>query len=324
MRTIFFSLLATAFTGALQPAFAQQYPSRPIRLIVPYPPGASTNDILAREFARRLGDGLGIQVIVDNRPGAGGNIGSELAAKATPDGHTLLIGINGPLAIGPSIYKNLGYDPIRDLAPIAMFASVPFVVVINPSLPVADVKQLIALAKAKPGQLNFAASGNGTTTHLCAELFKISAGIDAAHVPYKGGAHAVIDLLAGQVHVYCTGLPSVISHIRSGKLRAVGLAAPSRSPLLPNLMTIGEQSIKGFEVNSWSGLLAPARTPADVIRRLYSEVARLVSDPEMKAFMLSQGAEPHLMTPEQFGKYLKDETAKWARVVKTANVTVMN
>jgi tripartite-type tricarboxylate transporter receptor subunit TctC len=324
MRRILICLSATAFTGIPHPTSAQPYPNRPIRLIVPYPPGASTNDILAREFAKRLGAGLGVQVIVDNRPGAGGNIGSELAAKATPDGHTLLIGINGPLAIGPSIYKNLGYDPIRDLTPIAMFASVPFVVVVSPSVPVADVKQLIALAKAKPGQLNFAASGNGTTTHLCAELFKISAGIDATHVPYKGGAHAVIDLLAGQVHMYCTGLPSVIAHIRSGKLRAVGLAAPSRSPLLPNLMTIGEQSIKGFEVNSWSGLLAPARTPTEVVRRLYSEVARVVNDPDMKAFMLSQGAEPRLMTPDEFGKYLTDETVKWARVVKTANVSVMN
>ena len=187
---------------------AQPYPSKPIRLIVPYPPGASTNDILGRELARRLSLKLGVQVVIDNRSGAGGHIGSELVAKATPDGYTLLIGINGPLAIGPHLYK-LAYDPLRDLAPIAMFASVPFVLVANNALPAGNVKELIAYAKARPGQLNFAASGNGTTTHLCAELFKLSSSVNALHVPYKGGALAVVDLMAGQVQLYCTGLTEI-------------------------------------------------------------------------------------------------------------------
>jgi len=299
---------------------AQSYPSKPIRLIVPYPPGASTNDILGRELARHMTRALGVQVVVDNRAGAGGHIGSELAAKSPPDGYTLLIGINGPLAIGPSMYAHLGYNPVSDLAPIAMFASVPFVLLVNRAVPAANLRELIAHARAKPGQLNFAASGNGTTTHLCAELFKQSAGIEATHVPYKGGALAVVDLMGGQVQMYCTGLTSVMSQIKSGKVRAVGLAALSRSLLLPDLPTLSEQGLNDFEVNSWTGLLAPARTPAPVIQRLYAAVAKIVESAEMKNFILNQGAEAVLMDPPRFGDYLKAESAKWAKVVKTANV----
>jgi tripartite-type tricarboxylate transporter receptor subunit TctC len=315
-------LMAVLSACMLQPAWAQSYPNKPIRLIVPYPPGASTNDILGRGLAKRLSEALGVQVVVDNRAGAGGNIGSEIAAKSAPDGYTLLVGINGPLAIGPSIYANLGYDPLKDLAPIAMFASVPFVLVVNPSVPASDIKELIALAKAKPGQLNFAASGNGTTTHLCAELFKLSAGINAVHVPYKGGALVMVDLFSGRVQMYCTGLTAVISQIKSGKLRAVGLATLNRSPLIPDLPTISEQGLKSFEVNSWTGVLAPARTPEAIIRRLYNEVAKIVNDAEMRKFIADQGAEPVLMDPQQFSAYLKAETAKWAKVVKAANVKV--
>jgi tripartite-type tricarboxylate transporter receptor subunit TctC len=289
-------------------------------LIIPYHPGSSSNDILGRGLAKRLSEALGVQIVVDNRAGAGGNIGSEMAAKSPPDGYTLLMGINGPLAIGPSLYTHLNYDPIKDLIPIAMFATVPFVIVVNPTVPANNINEFIELAKNRSGQINFAASGNGTTTHLCAELFKLSTGINTVHVPYKGGAPAVIDLISGNVHIFCTGLTAVISQIKFGKLRALGLASLSRSPLIPTLQTVSEQGVKGFEVNSWSGLLAPARTPNFIIQKLYNEVAKIVSDPEMKKFILDQGAEPIIMNPQQFSLHLKAETYKWAKLVKNANI----
>jgi tripartite-type tricarboxylate transporter receptor subunit TctC len=314
---IFIFILSLTFFNL---SIAQSYPNKPIRLIIPYPPGSSSNDILGRGLAKRLSEALGVQIVVDNRAGAGGNIGSEMAAKSPPDGYTLLMGINGPLAIGPSLYTHLNYDPIKDLIPIAMFATVPFVIVVNPTVPANNINEFIELAKNRSGQINFAASGNGTTTHLCAELFKLSTGINTVHVPYKGGAPAVIDLISGNVHIFCTGLTAVISQIKFGKLRALGLASLSRSPLIPTLQTVSEQGVKGFEVNSWSGLLAPARTPNFIIQKLYNEVAKIVSDPEMKKFILDQGAEPIIMNPQQFSLHLKAETYKWAKLVKNANI----
>ena len=315
-------LAALGCTGVPDIAVAQTYPSHPIRLIVPYPPGSSTNDILGRALALRLTDALGQQVVVDNRSGASGNVGSEMAAKAPPDGYTLLIGVAGPLAVGPSVYHNLGYDPVKDLAPIARVATVPYVMVVNPSVPAGNVKELIALAKAKPGRLNFASSGSGGSPHLCGELFKSMAGIDIVHVPYKGAALGVIDVLSGQVQIFCTGLTALTQHIKAGKLRPIGMASLNRSALMPELPTISEQGLTGFEVNSWTGLLAPAKTPEPIIRRLYDEVARIVNSAEMKTFLFNQGAEPALMDPAQFGAYLKADIAKWAKVVKTAGVKV--
>jgi tripartite-type tricarboxylate transporter receptor subunit TctC len=313
-------LMAPTAYGADPGGGAAAYPNRPIRLIVPYPSGSSSNDILGRALGRRLSERLGQQIVIDNRAGAGGNLGSELVAKAVPDGYTLLIGINGPLAIGPSMYSRLGYDPVKDLAPIAMYATVPFVIVVPPSLPATNIKELIALARAKPGQLNFAASGNGTTTHLCAELFKGATGIDTVHVPYKGGALAAVDLMAGQVQIYCTGLTAVMSNIRSGKLRALGIASLKRSALMPELPTISEQGVSGFEVSSWTSLMAPAGTPKPIIDRLHGEVATLMNDTEMKNTIMGQGAEPMLMGPVPFAAHLKAEIAKWAKVIKTANI----
>lgn len=311
--------LVPVLPHAAQPA-SGDYPNRPIRLVIPYPPGSSSNDILGRALGRRLSERLGQQVVTDNRAGAGGNLGSEMVAKAVPDGYTLLIGINGPLAIGPSMNPNMGYDPVKDLAPIAMYATVPFVIVVNPSLPVTNIKELVALAKSKPGALNFAASGNGTTTHLCAELFKAATGIDTVHVPYKGGALAAVDLMAGQVQIYCTGLTAVMSNIRSGKLRALGLAASRRSTLMPELPTISEQGVSGFEVTSWTSLMAPARTPRPIIDRLYREVSVLMNDPEMKSAIMGQGAEPVLMGPDALATHLREEIVKWRNVVKAANI----
>ena len=313
-------LIALLCAAVVQVALAQNYPNRPIRLIVPYPPGSSTNDILGRALALRLSAALGQQVVVDNRSGASGNMGSELVAKSIPDGYTLLTGVAGPLAVGPSVYSKLGYNPITDLAPIAMYASVPYVFVVNPSLPVANVQELIALAKAKPGQLNFASSGNGGSPHLCGELFKVMAGIDIVHVPYQGAAIAMTDVLGGRVPIICTGATALSAHIKSGRVRPIGGAGLKRSPLMPDLPTISEQGLTGFEVNSWTGLLAPAKTPEPIIRRLYEAVAQIVNSDDMRNFLASVGAEPALMDPREFAAYLKADTAKWAKVVKAANL----
>ena len=314
--------LALLCAAAVQLACAQAYPNRPIRLIVPYPPGASTNDILGRALAIRLGNELGQQVVVDNRSGASGNMGSEMVAKAIPDGYTLLIGVAGPLAVGPSVYSNLGYSPTRDLAPIAMYASIPYVLVVNPAVPANNIKELIALAKAKPGTLNFASSGNGGSPHLCGELFKVMAGIDIVHIPYKGAAVAMIDVLSGQIPMICTGATALSAHIRAGRVRALGVASLKRSPQMPDLPTISEQGLTGFEVNSWTGLLAPAKTPEPIIRRLYEAVAKITNSDDMKNFLSGVGAEPALMAPKEFGAYLKEDTARWAKVVKAANLKI--
>ena len=319
MLKVFIALLCATAAHA---ASAQSYPSRPIRLIVPYPPGSSTNDILGRALALRLTVELGQQVVVDNRSGASGNMGSEMAAKSTPDGYTLLIGVAGPLAVGPSVYSKLGYDPIKDLAPIAMFASIAYVLVVNPSVPATNVKELIALAKARPGQLNFASSGNGGSPHLCGELFKVMAGIDIVHIPYKGAGIAMIDVLSGQIPMICTGATALAAHIKAGRLRPLGVASLQRSVLMPELPTISEQGLPGFEVNSWSGLLAPAKTPEAIIRRLYEAVAKIVHSDDMKNFLAGVGAEPALLDPRAFGAYLKADTAKWAKVVKAANLKI--
>ncbi len=315
-------VVALVCAAALQPAHAQTYPDRPIRLIVPYPPGSSTNDILGRALAARLTPLLGQQVVVDNRSGASGNVGSELVAKSVPDGYTLLIGVAGPLAVGPAVYKNLGYVPTRDLAPIAMYAAIPYILVVNPTVPANNIKELIALAKAKPGQLNFASSGSGGSPHLCGELFKAMAGIDIVHIPYKGAGIAMIDVLSGQIPMICTGATALSAHIKSGRLRPLGMAALKRSAEFPNLPTIAEQGLPGFDVTSWTGLLAPAKTPEPIIRKLYEAVAKIVATDDFKNFLASVGAEPALMNPKEFGAYLKVDTERWAKVVKAANLKI--
>lgn len=314
--------IALACAAAVHVASAQTYPDRPIRLIVPYPPGSSTNDILGRALASRLTTALGQQVVVDNRSGASGNVGSELVAKSTPDGYTLLIGVAGPLAVGPAVYKNLGYVPTRDLAPIAMYAAIPYILVVNPSVPANNIKELIALAKSRPGQLNFASSGSGGSPHLCGELFKSMAGIDIVHIPYKGAGIAMIDVLSGQIPMICTGATALSAHIKSGRLRPLGMASLKRSPQFPDLPTISEQGLTGFDVTSWTGLLAPAKTPEPIIRRLYEAVAKIVATDDFKSFLASVGAEPALMNPKDFGAYLKVDTERWAKVVKTANLKI--
>ncbi len=313
-------LLALACLAASTLAAAQAYPNRPIRMIIPFPAGSSSNDILGRQLAQRLSEAMGQQVVVDNRAGASGHIGSEMVARAAPDGYTLLLGVNGTLAIGPSVYDKLAYDPVRDLAPIARFVLVPYALYVHPSLPAKNLKELIALAKARPGQLNFASSGSGGTPHLCGELLKSTAGIDLVHVPYKGGAPAVVDLVAGQVQMYCAGVTAVLPLVKAGKLRALSTATPGRAALLPGVQSTTEAGLPDFDVASWIAFFAPAKTPEPVIRRLYDEIAKITNDPEMQKSIVAQGAEPALMDPAQLGAYLKAEIAKWAKVVKAANV----
>ena len=311
------ALACTALTGVA--SAAQDYPSKPIRLVVPYPAGSSSNDIIARFFANKLEPGLGQQVLVENRPGMGGNVGSEHVARAAPDGYTLLVATNGPQAIAPNVY-DLKYDSQKDLAPVALVASVPYILVAHPSLPVKNVPELIALAKKRPGELLFASSGNAGTPHLCWELFKSMAHINIRHIPYKGGAPAMVDTIGGQTQLYCTGLVAAGPQIKAGKVRALGMATLERSPVMPDVPTVDEQGLKGFNVASWFGIMAPAGTPKPIIDRLYAQIAKVVDTPEMRKFLLSQGAEPMLLDPAKFGAFLKAETEKWGKVVRSAGI----
>ncbi len=301
--------------------FAQTYPNHAIRLVVPFPAGGTT-DILARDVAKRLTDTLGQAVVVDNRPGAGGNIGADMVAKAAPDGYTLLMGTVGTHAINPSLYAKMPYDHIKDFVPVVLVAGVPNVLVVNPSVPVNSVADLIKLAKTKPGAINFASSGSGTSIHLSGELFKAMAGVDMTHVPYKGSSPALADLMGGQVQIMFDNLPSSLALIKSGKLRAVAVTSLKRAPALPDVPTIAESGLPGFEASSWFGLLAPAGTPAPIVVRLNAEVNKYLQSPEGKDQLLAQGAEVAGGSPEQFVAHIRAETDKWAKVVKISGAKV--
>jgi len=313
-------LWPTAFVAlAASFASAQDYPSKPVRLVVPYPAGSSSNDIMARFLAQRMSSALGHQMLVENRPGNGGNVGSEFVSKAAPDGYTLLVATNGPQAIAPSAFK-LNYDNQRDLVGVAMIANVPYMLVIHPSLPAKNVKEFVALAKKRPGQMLYASSGNAGTPHLCWELLKTLTGIDIVHIPYKGGAPAMMDTIGGQTHMYCSGLIAAGPQIKAGKLRALGMGTLQRSPSMPDVPTVAEQGVPGFNVSSWFGIMAPAKTPPAIVQRLYNEFAKIVQSDETQKFLLTQGAEPMLMDTPKFAEFLKAETEKWAKVVKSANL----
>jgi tripartite-type tricarboxylate transporter receptor subunit TctC len=311
-------MLALALIAAA-PAAAQEYPAKPIRLVVPFPAGSSSNDIIGRWLADRLSKALPQRVLVENRPGAGGNVGSEYVAKAAPDGYTLLVATNGPQAIAPNVFK-LNHDNQKDLTPVAMVANIPYMLVVHPSLPVKNVRELIALAKSRPGQMLFASSGNAGTPHLCWELLKSMAKIDIVHIPYKGGAPAMMDTIGGQTQMYCTGLVAAGPQIKAGRVRAIGMATLQRSPIMPEVPTVAEQGLPGFNVASWFGIMAPANTPAAIVQRLHGEIAKITGTAEMKNFLLSQGAEPMPMDPPKFSEFLRAETEKWGKVVKGANL----
>lgn len=302
-------------------AWAQAYPTKSIRLVVPFP-AAGTTDILAREVAQRLSVSFGQSVVVDNRPGAGGNIGSDIVAKSAPDGYTLLMGTVGTHAINPSLYAKMPYNHVKDFVPIVLVAGVPNVLEVTPSLPVNSVADLIKLAKEKPGQLNFASSGSGTSIHLSGELFKTMTGVDMMHVPYKGSAPALTDLMGGQVQLMFDNLPSSLAQIKAGKLRAIAVTSAQRSPALPNIPTIAESGLPGFEASSWFGLLAPAGTPAAIVARINADVDQWLQTPEAKEKLLAQGAIPAGGTPEQFAAHIRAETEKWAKVVKVSGAKV--
>jgi len=311
-------LIAAALASA---ASAQPYPSKPIRMIVPFTPGGST-DIIARVVAQKLSEAVGVQVLIDNRPGAGGVIGVEVAAKSPPDGYTLVMGHIGTFGVNPSLYKKLPYDPIRDFAPITLVAMVSNLLVVHPSLPAKSVKELIALAKSRPGQLNYGSSGPGGTPHLAVEYLKLMAGVDIVQIPYKGAAPMVVDLIGGHLSLTITGMPPLLPHVKSGKLRALAVASAKRTPLLPELPTIAEAALPGYEAVSWYGVLAPAAAPGDIIAKLNAEIIKAVARPDAAERLAGEGADPATGTPAQFGAFIKNEIARWAKVIKASGATV--
>ena len=300
-----------------QNAFAQAYPTHSIRLVVPFPAGGTT-DILARAAAQKLSESLGQAVVVDNRPGAAGNIGADLVAKSAPDGYTLLMGTVGTHAINPSLYAKMPYDHVKDFVPVVLVAGVPNVLAVYPAFPVNSVAELIALARAKPGTINFASSGAGTSIHLSGELFKSMAGVDMTHVPYKGSSPALTDLMGGQVQIMFDNLPSALPLIKAGKLRAIAVTSLKRAPALPDVPTISESGLPGFEASSWFGVLAPAGTPAPIVAKINADVNKWLQSPEAREQMLAQGANAAGGTPEQFAAHIRAETEKWAKVVKAS------
>ena len=301
------------------PALAEIWPARPIRFIVPFAPGGG-GDVVGRIIGQRLGEQLGKPLIIDNRGGAGGTLGVDLAAKAAPDGYTLLLGNVGPIAVGPSLYPRLPYDPVRDFAPVTMIASFPNILVANPGLPFKSVPELVAYAKNRPGKLNFGSAGTGTSTHLAAELFKSVAGIEVVHVPYKGGAAALTDVIAGQVAYYFGTLPSSLPLAKAGKIRALGVTSLKRSPAAPDVPTIAEAGYRGFETAAWYGLMLPAGAPREIIARLNAATMVVLALPDIRERLVQEGSEPMGNTPAQFGAYIKSEIAKWSAVVKAANL----
>ena len=315
------ALAAAALAGAVAGASAQStYPNRPIRLIVPFPP-AGAADILSRTIGPKLGEALGQQVVIDNRTGAGGNIAADLVAKAPPDGYTLLMGFVGTHGINTTLYSKLPYDAVKDFAPVTLTAASTLILVSHPSLPVKSIKELIALAKAKPGQLNFASPGSGTPQHLGGELLKRMAGVDMLHIPYKGAGPILADLLGGQVAMGYISMPAALPHIKSGKLRALGVTSSKRSAVAPDVPAIAE-SLPGYEVENWYGVLAPAGTPKEIVDRLNGAIAKSLQLPDVKDRLAGQGFETLSSTPEQFAAYIKSEIVKWAQVIKDSGARV--
>jgi len=303
---------------AAEHAAAQAYPAKPLRMIVAQSAGGNA-DIVARAVGQKLAAALGQPVVIDNRGGGGGIIAADMVVKAPPDGYTLLLA-SSAFGVTPSLQQKLPYDPLRDLAPITLVASAPNILVVHPAQPLKSVRELVAYARANPGKLNFGSSGNGGSTHLAGELFKLMAGIDIVHVPYKGAAPALVDLLAGNVQLMFASMPSAITHVRAGRLRALAVTGARRSAAAPELPTVAETGLADFETSAWQGMFAPAATPRAIITRLHSEVARAVNLPDLKERLTAEGAEPVANTPEDFAAYLRRELPKWAKVVKAAGI----
>jgi tripartite-type tricarboxylate transporter receptor subunit TctC len=317
-------LIAICSSGAFaqdSASMATDFPNRPIRLIAPFATGGST-DVLARAIAPELSKRLGQQVIVENRTGAGGNIGIDAVAKAAPDGYTIGMASPGPIVVNVTLLSSLPYDPIKDLAPIAMVADLPIVLVANSSVQANNVKELIALERANPGKLSFASAGTGTTMHLSGELFNVMAGTKLVHVPYRGGGAAITDLLGGQVQLGFLDLPSVAGHVKGGRIKLLAVGNNKRAQSEPDLPTIAESGVAGYETSGWFGVVAPARTPAAIIARLNTEIVNVLNMPSVRDYLLKQGIEPRSSTPDQFAAFIKSEIPKWAEVIRFAGVKV--
>ncbi|HWI15761.1 MAG TPA: tripartite tricarboxylate transporter substrate binding protein [Burkholderiales bacterium] len=308
--------LALAIASACPASYgADAYPTRPIRFIMPYPVGG-TIDTSGRAVALELGEKLGQQLVVDNRTGAGGTLGAEMGAHSPPDGYTVVMGGTGTLAISPGLDRRLGYDPLRDFAPITLLATTPYVLVAHPSVAAHSVRELIALAKAKPGALIYASGGSGSAPHLIGEVFRKSAGLDILHVPYKGSTPAKIDLMAGRAQLFFTGIPPVAAEIRSGRLRALGVTSARRTPALPDVPTIAESGVPGFDVSPWFGMLAPARTPSAIVGRLHDEVVAILQRPAIRERFVRDGVDPVGNTPAEFAAFIRTERDKWAKAIR--------
>lgn len=314
-------LCALAAIAAHAPAGAQVYPQKPVRLVVGVPAGGTT-DVVARLVGQKLGEQLGQQVVIENRGGAGGNIGAELVAKAPPDGYTLFLATIGTMTINPSLYSKMPFDTLRDFAAISQLTSMPQLLVVHPSVPVKTVKELIAYAKSRPGQLNFASGGAGTAIHLAGELFKTMAGVDMVHIAYKGSAPAMTDLIGGQVSLMFDQILTSLPHAQGGKLRALAVTTEKRSPAAPQIPTIAEAALPGYAVTTWHGLLAPAGTPRDVVNRLSGEAARALQSPDIRDRFASQGVDPVSSTPEAFAAMMKAELEKWRRVIAASGAKI--
>jgi tripartite-type tricarboxylate transporter receptor subunit TctC len=306
------AISALAFTGA---AFAQAWPAKPLKVIVPYPPGG-TSDILARAVGQKLSEQYGQPVIVENKPGATGNIGADFVAKSPPDGYTLLLADIGSLAIAPSVVASLPYDPVKDFAPVVMVAYSPHLLVVHPSVPAKDAKELIALAKAKPDSMNFAVSGIGGANHLAGIDFAQRAGIKWTYIPYKGGSQALTDMVGGQAQVMFNGMLATYPFVKDGKLKVLAISSAKRFSSAPDIPTVAEAAFPGFETGSWQGIVAPAGTPPAIVNKLHADVMKILSTPEMKERLDKAGAEVRAMTPQQFGSFIGSEKARWAKVAK--------
>ncbi|HET9652806.1 MAG TPA: tripartite tricarboxylate transporter substrate binding protein [Usitatibacter sp.] len=317
MRAIAF-LLCLAATAVFA---AADYPNKPIKLIVPFAPGGG-NDAVARTIAQKISAGLGQQVVVDNRAGAGGVVGAELAAKSPADGYTLFLGGVGSHAINPNLHRDLPYDPVKDFAPVCLIASAPLILVVNPSVPAHTVAELVALARSKPRALNYASNGNGSSSHLAAVMFESMTGAPMTHVPYKGLSPALVDLLSGQVQLMFSSVVAILPHIQSGKLRALAVTGTSRLASLPNVPTVAETGVAGYQATSWYGILAPAGTPREVVMKLNAEINRAVASPEVRNAFAVEGAVPAGGTPEDFGNHIRAEMERLGKVIRDAKLQV--
>lgn len=317
LKSLLVPLCSLMLAAAFPAAAAEPYPNKPIRLIVPYAAGGGT-DVMARAFAQRLASALSVQIVVENRTGAGGNIAASAVAKAAPDGYTLFFGAAGPLAVNPALYDKLPFDPVKDFAPIGLVGSMALFLTVPASMPVKSVKDLVALAKAKPGQLNYASAGIGGTTHLAMEVLKTETGANLTHVPYKGTAAGVADMLGGNIQVIFDAWTSTSPHVESGKLKYLAVSTTARSALAPQVPTMAESGFPGFNVFVWYGILAPAGTPSEVVDKLGRETLKVMAQPELKEAFARLGMEPMSGGPEPFAAFIRSETVKWAKIVRDA------